>query len=69
MPSRIARISQNLLTLALSPSEEGLAAMRAEAISSGRFYVVAKEGTKKEDWEKRNFAALISEEQELLLFL
>lgn len=69
MPSRIARISQNLLTLALSPSEEGLAAMRAEALSSGRFYVVAKEGTKKEDWEKRNFAALISEEQELLLFL
>ena len=69
MPSRIARISQNLLTLALSPSEEGLAAMRAEALSSGRFYVVAKEGTKKENWEKRSFAALISEEQELLLFL
>ena len=69
MASRLALLSQNLLLYAYSPSNEVRTVILKDILTSARFFAVAKEGTTREDWERRHFAAYINDTKELILFL
>ena len=69
MNTRYGKVTEEMLSYCLLPSEEARLRVLAQALDFTRFYVVAHPGTKARDWQKRNFAAYVDESKTLVLFL